>query len=323
MLAITVLFALAFDFINGFHDTANSVATPLATKAFTPRTAIAVAAVMNFLGAISFSGVAENLAAGLQPALNGEEGLKIITTALISAINWNLFTWFLGLPSSSSHALFGSLAGALYGAAGGNPVLFAGFKESFVSLAASPPLAFLCGYGVMSGINALFVRKLLTGGECRFLFLQRIAATLQAFSHGSNDAQKTMGVITLALITAGYQETPQVPLWVKGGSSLFIALGTAAGGWRIIRTVAAGITRLVPASGFAADLSSALTIFSATIFHLPVSTTHIISSSVAGVGAAGGKSSVNWRTFLKILSAWIFTLPVTGATGKLFYNVIC
>lgn len=322
MLALTVFLGLVFDFVNGFHDTANSIATPLATKAFSPRTAFTVATAMNFLGALSFSGVAENLVADLYPALAGETGLRIIAASLIAATAWNIITWSAGLPSSSSHALFGSLAGALSGATG-NLALVSGIRESVVSLAASPPLAFLLGYGVMSFLRTLFLSGFLAGRDNSFRSLQKIAATLQSFGHGSNDAQKTMGILTLALIASGHYESTQVPLWVKGSCSLVIALGTAAGGWRIIRTVASGITRLFPASGFSADVSSALTILSATLLHLPASTTHIISSSVAGVGAAGGRKEVNWRTFLLILSAWIFTLPVTVLTGRLFYLTLC
>lgn len=321
-LLIIILLAFTFDFINGFHDTANAVATSIATGALSPQLAIILAATMNFLGALAFTGVAQTIAGNILQPLSAENGLKIILAALISASIWNLVTWYFGLPSSSSHALFGSLAGAAYAAGRSQDIDYAGLQNALEALVVSPLLAFLAGFCVMTFFNLLFYFQIFSYPDHRFLFLQRIAATLQAFSHGSNDAQKTMGVITLALITAGYQDSPQVPLWVKSASAVMIALGTATGGWRIIKTVATGLTRLGPASGFAADLSSALTIFSATILHLPVSTTHVISSAIIGVGATGGKSAVKWATAIRMLVAWAFTLPLVTFMGVVIYLLL-
>lgn len=322
-LFLVILLAFAFDFINGFHDTANAVATAIATGALLPRTAVLLAAVMNFLGALAFTGVAQNIAGNLIRPFDAQSGLQIIVATLAAAIIWNLATWLGGLPSSSSHALLGALTGAAYAAAGSRVLDRTGLGNAFLALAVSPPLAFLTGFCVMTCFNLLFSLQILSRSrsERRFLFLQRISATLQAFSHGSNDAQKTMGVITLALVISGGQETLQVPFWVKSASALFLALGTAAGGWRIIRTLAHGITRLAPANGFAADLSASLTILSATILHLPVSTTHIISSAITGVGAGEGRSSVKWRTVGRMLAAWACTLPFTSFLGALFYLI--
>lgn len=321
-LGIIVVLALVFDFINGFHDTANAVATAIATGALAPRQAVLIAAVMNFLGALVFTGVAQNIAGNLLHPLNPEQGLKVIMAALVSASAWNLATWRFGLPSSSSHALIGSLAGAAYTAAGNQGIDYDGFTGAFLALVISPPLAFLTGFCVMNIFYVLFHWQILSRSNRRFPLLQRIAAAFQAFGHGSNDAQKTMGIITLALIIAGRQESLQVPLWVKTASAVTIALGTSAGGWRIIRTVATGITKLAPASGFAADLSSALTIFSATVLHLPVSTTHVISSAITGVGAAGGRHTVKWPTVARMLAAWMLTLPLTTVLGSFCYLLL-
>lgn len=322
-LSLIIALALLFDFINGFHDTANAVATSIATGALSPRTAIILATALNFSGALSFTGVAENIAGNLIPPCTGAgTGLQIITAALISAIIWNLTTWYYGLPSSSSHALFGSLGGAAFVATGGRGINPEGFQNALAALLISPPLAFLAGFWVMTLFHLLFFFQLLPRANRPFLFGQRIAAAFQAFSHGSNDAQKTMGVITLALVMAGVQDSLQVPLWVKSASAGVIALGTAAGGWRIIQTVATGITRLAPANGLAADLSSALTIFPATLLHLPVSTTHVISSAIIGVGASSGRRAVKWSTVARMLLAWTFTLPATVFLGTLVYFLI-
>lgn len=322
LLLLIILLALVFDFINGFHDTANAVATSLATGALRPRTAITLVCAMNLLGALVFTGVARNMAGYILQPLGAEHGLLVIVAALLAASSWNLFTWYLGLPSSSSHALLGSLAGAAWAAAGFQVVDHAGFRSAMTALLLSPPLAFLVGYLIMSIFKLLFYFRFIKHSDPRFYFLQRIAAALQAFSHGSNDAQKTMGVISLALLLSGNLESLYVPLWVQGASALAIALGTAAGGWRIINTVANGITRLIPASGLASDLGSAMTISLATFFNLPVSTTHILASSIMGVGATGGSRAVQWTTVLKILTAWFLTLPMVTLLGIIFYRIL-
>jgi len=319
ILILIVLLAIAFDFINGFHDTANAVATSLATGALRPRTAIILVCTMNLLGAFVFTGVAQNMAGYILQPLGTDHCLLVIIAALIAASTWNLLTWYLGLPSSSSHALLGSLAGAAWAAAGSQVIDHAGFQNAFASLLLSPPLAFLAGFLIMSFFKLVFYLRLMTPLDTRFYLLQRVAAALQAFSHGSNDAQKTMGVISLALLFTGNLESLRVPLWVQAASAFALALGTAAGGWRIINTMATGITRLIPASGLAADLGSALTISLATFFNLPVSTTHLLASSIMGAGATGGRHAVQWTTVLRMLAAWVLTLPAVTFLGIFFY----
>jgi len=322
VLVLIVLLALIFDFINGFHDTANAVATSLATGALRPRTAIILVCAMNLLGALAFTGVAQNMAGYILQPLGTDHGLLVIIAALIAASTWNLLTWYFGLPSSSSHALLGSLAGAAWAAVGFRIMDHGGFQDALAALFLSPPLAFLAGFLIISFFKLLFYFRLMNCLDPRFYLLQRIAAALQAFSHGSNDAQKTMGVISLALLLTGNLESLHVPLWVQGASALALALGTAAGGWRTINTMANGITRLIPASGLAADLGSALTISLATFFHLPVSTTHVLASSIMGVGATGGRHAVRWATVFKMLTAWFLTLPAVIFLGVFFYLIL-
>ncbi|OAT81204.1 inorganic phosphate transporter [Desulfotomaculum copahuensis] len=322
LLFTAVLLALAFDFVNGFHDTANAVATSLATGALNPRTAILLAVAMNFLGALTFTGVAGTVAGGVINPAGPAGDLNIIMAALMAATVWNLLTWFFGLPGSSSHALIGALAGAACLAAGPQGISGRGFGIILQALFFSPPLAFAAGFTV-SGVLRLSRPGYRTSRSTRrLLALQRLAAAGQAFAHGTNDAQKTMGVITLALVTAGRQATFDVPLWVRLASALALALGTSLGGWRIIKTVGTGITRLTPRTGFAADLASVLVILGATACRLPVSTTHVVSSSITGVGAGGGRGLVRWATVSRIVLAWLLTLPASAALGALFYRLL-
>lgn len=310
LLPATLFLALVFDFVNGFHDTANAVATSLATGALTPRRAVVLAAAMNFLGALFFSGVALAIAEGVCDPAVQQPGA--VAAALLAAITWNLLTWFWGLPSSSSHALVGALAGAALATSGPAAVNAAGLSRILSSLALSPLLAAVTGYAVMKTLGrpgpALYPA---------FKSWQRLAAALQAFSHGTNDAQKTAGVITLALYQAGYLETLAVPLWVKFLAALALGLGTSCGGWRIIRTVGRGITHLDPPAGFASDFSAGLVIAGATLWGFPASSTHVVSSAVAGVGLARGKGRVNRLTVARMALAWIFTLPASAALGAL------
>lgn len=304
----TLFLALVFDFINGFHDTANAMATSIATGAFTPRRAIALAAAMNFLGALFFSDVALTIAEGVCDPTAQQAGA--VTAALLAAITWNLLTWFWGLPSSSSHALVGALAGATFALSGPGAINAEGLARICKSLGFSPLLAAVTGFAVMKALGrpspALYPS---------FKSWQRLAAALQAFSHGTNDAQKTTGVITLALFQAGFLEDLAVPLWVKFLAALAMGLGTSFGGWRIIRTVGKGITHLDPPAGFASDFSAGLVILGATLQGFPVSSTHVVSSAVAGTGLARGKERVNWVTVAKIILAWTFTLPASATLG--------
>ncbi|MFZ5647410.1 MAG: inorganic phosphate transporter [Bacillota bacterium] len=317
-----VILALSFDFVNGFHDTANAIATSISTGALKPRSGIILASVMNLAGALSFTGVAETVGGRIINPLMLDDGLMVVMSALLAAITWNLITWYFGLPSSSSHALIGSLTGSAVISAGYSAVNLKGYGEILKALLFSPVVAFIAGLFLMSLIKALILFGSRYSLNTQFRRLQVAAATFQAFAHGTNDAQKTMGIIVLALITGGYLDSHSVPLWVKLSSASAMALGTSMGGWKIIRTVGTQITRVAPPNGFASDLSSALIIITATLFKLPVSTTHVISSSIMGAGTANGISAVNWGTAKKIIMAWLVTLPASAVLAALSFVLL-
>ncbi|MTI81916.1 MAG: inorganic phosphate transporter [Firmicutes bacterium] len=318
-----VLIALAFDFINGFHDTANAIATSIATGALMPRQAIILASTLNFLGAILFTGVAHSISKGIADPMQLQNAFPVVLAALIAAIFWNLLTWYLGLPSSSSHALIGSLTGAVTAAAGWSAVNSDSLLLIIQALIYSPLLAGTVGFIIMLFCNQFILRSKVKNINQKFKKLQVITAAFQAFSHGTNDAQKTMGVITFALVASGiHHDINIIPLWVKFAAALAMALGTAVGGWRIINTVGKGITNLQPPSGVSADLTSAAVIMFATILQLPVSTTHVISSSIAGVGLSKGVNAVNWSTCQKMLYTWVLTVPGSYALAALIYLMV-
>lgn len=322
LITITVILALLFDFINGFHDTANSIATSISTKALPPRVAIIISAAMNLLGALVFTGVAKTIGGSIADPLKLEHGMYIVIAALISGIAWNLITWYYGIPSSSSHALIGSLTGAVIAAAGLQAVNFKGFLTILEALIISPLAAFAVGFTIMTLIRFFFKNGHPVKLNRRFRTLQIFTAAWQAFSHGTNDAQKSMGIITFALVAGGFQTTLDVPIWVKVLCAIAMALGTSVGGWKIIKTVGTRIIKLEPSSGFAADVASGLVIILATLFKMPVSTTHVISSSIMGVGTAKSVSAVKWGTAEKIVVAWMITLPVTALFASVTYWVI-
>jgi len=311
IIILIVLLALGFDFINGFHDTANAIATAVSTKALTLKKAIIMAAIMNFLGAIVSTGVAQTIAKDIVDLDHISNGSTVIIAALISAIIWNLITWCYGIPSSSSHALIGSLIGAALADAGASAIKLKGFEKVVSSLIGSPIIALVVGFLMFSIIKIIFKKANLGTANHGFRRLQILTAALQAFSHGTNDAQKSMGIITMALVTYGFQTETSIPLWVQLLCALSMALGTSVGGWRIIKTVGTQIMKLKPVNAVAADLSSALIIQVATRFGLPVSTTHVISSSIMGVGAASRMKGVKWSTAQKMLFAWFTTIPFT------------
>jgi len=296
LVVVVVIMALSFDFINGFHDTANAIATSVSTKALTPRKAIILASTMNLVGALTFTGVAKTIGGKIANPFELENGLVVIMAALLAAIAWNLITWYFGIPSSSSHALIGSLVGAVIAAAGLSSVNFTGLLTILQALIISPLAAFSIGYVIMSLLRFIFKNSNPQKVNRGFRSMQIITAAFQAFSHGTNDAQKSMGIITFALIAGGMQQTLDVPLWVKVSCALAMALGTSIGGWKIIKTVGSKIIKLQPISGFASDLTSASIIIGATLLGQPVSTTHVISSAIMGVGSAKRLSSVKWGT---------------------------
>ena len=316
-----VLLALAFDYINGFHDIANAIATSVSTRAIAPKTAIMMAATLNFLGAMVSTGVAKTIGGDIVTApemINGE----IIVAALVGAIFWNLLTWWYGIPSSSSHGLIGGIIGAVLISVGPEALQAGGIGKIFISLVASPILALVLGYIVMKILLILFGRFSPIILNDRFRNMQLVSAALMSFSHGSNDAQKAMGIITLTLVASGHLQTLDVPIWVKLACATAMALGTAAGGWKIIATVGSKIFKLESINGFAADLNSAITIFTATLVHLPVSTTHVVSGSIMGVGTAMRVRAVNWSTARSMVFAWFITIPLSAGVSALAYLII-
>lgn len=316
-----VLLSLAFDYINGFHDTANAIATSVSTRAITPKMAIMMAATLNFLGAMVSTGVAKTIGGDIVTApemINGE----IIVAALVGAIFWNLLTWWYGIPSSSSHALIGGIIGAVLISVGPEALQAGGIGKIFISLVASPILALVLGYIVMKILLILFGRFSPIILNDRFRNMQLVSAALMSFSHGSNDAQKAMGIITLTLVASGQLQSLEVPVWVKLACATAMALGTAAGGWKIIATVGSKIFKLESINGFAADLNSAITIFTATLLHLPVSTTHVVSGSIMGVGTAMRVRAVNWSTARSMVFAWFITIPLSAGVSALAYMII-
>lgn len=326
MLSITlvavILLALCFDFINGFHDTANSIATSVSTRVLTPRQAIIMAAVLNFVGALTSEKVAKTISKGL---VHGTLEQYVIIAALVSAIIWNLITWYLGIPSSSSHALIGGLVGAsITYAASMDKIIWSGVWQKVVlPLITSPLIGFLFGYIIMSLLFELlrpFTQKIVTR---YFSKLQIVSAALMAYTHGNNDAQKSMGIITLALVSAGLLTSDAgIPLWVKIACAIAMAMGTSIGGWKIIKTMGVNMIKLQPIGGFAAETAAAIVIEAATSIGAPVSTTHVISSTIMGVGASKRFSAVKWTLARSIVFAWVLTIPVTAILGAIITFII-
>src|SRR3954454_1705407 len=336
---VVVFAAIVFEYSNGLHDAANAIATVVSTKVLTPRQAIIMAAIFNLTGALLGGAVASTIGKGLVDT--NVVTMATVLAALIAAFAWNMTTWWVGLPSSSSHALIGGLCGAALATAHGNWSVLKWqsglWPKVVVPMITSPLAGFFLGALVMFILFALFHR--FTPGAVHSLFgkLQIFSAAWMAHSHGSNDAQKTMGIITLALFTGtkagsfdhvppwlGFLKTPVfvLPKWVIGLCAVTMAVGTAAGGWRIIRTLGHRMVKLQPVHGFAAETTAALIIQAASIYGIPLSTTHVISTSIMGVGAAKRFSGVKWTVVERIIWAWVFTLPVTGLIGFLLARII-
>ena len=309
-----IILALVFDFINGFHDTANAIATSVSTRALQPNHAIMMAAVLNFFGAMVSTGVAKTIGGDIVSAANVVDE-KIIIAALFGAIVWNLLTWYFGIPSSSSHALVGGLIGAVLISVGASGLNLGGIGKIVVSLIASPVIAIVTGIIIMNILFRLFGNFSPHTVNDKFRRMQILSAATMAFSHGSNDAQKSMGIITLALFSGGFISEFEVPTYVKILCAAAMALGTATGGWRIIKTIGGKIFKLEPPSGFAADLNSSMVVFGATLLHLPVSTTHVVSGSIMGVGTAKRVNAVHWGVAQQMVKAWVMTIPITAAMG--------
>ncbi|MHB1653347.1 MAG: inorganic phosphate transporter [Desulfitobacteriaceae bacterium] len=319
-LMIVVLLSLVFDYINGFHDTANAIATVVSTRALSPRQAVMLSAILNFVGALYNTTVAKTIAQDIVSV--SLVTVEVVIGALIGAIIWNLLTWYFGIPSSSSHAIIGGVIGAAIVKAGPSSLQWAGIDKIALALVTAP---------ILGGILGLFITYLLllTFGHMppskvnsNFRKVQIFTAALLSFNHGSNDAQKSMGIITLALLSAGMITTPEVPLWVKLACASAMTLGTAAGGWRIIRTLGSKIFKIEPIFGCSAELSASTIIWLATIFGLPISTTHVVTGSIIGVGAVKRLSAVRWGVAREMFIAWLLTIPASALMGGIVYYFI-
>jgi inorganic phosphate transporter, PiT family len=318
-----IIVALIFDYTNGFHDAANAIATSVSTRALTPRIALLMAASMNFLGAFLGTKVAETVGSGIIEAPNpGVSGLVVVMSGLLGAITWNIITWYFGLPSSSSHALIGGLIGAAL--AGGVVVQWDGIVDKVVLPMILSPLVGFCLAGLLMLAILWFFRKGHPGRLNRgFRGAQTVSAAAMALGHGLQDAQKTMGVIFLALVTYGSVDADDnIPVWVIIAAATAISLGTYSGGWRIMRTLGRRIIHLDPPRGFAAETTASAVLYTtAFVFAAPISTTHTITSSVMGVGATKRLSAVRWGVARSIITAWIVTIPAAGAAAALCYGL--
>jgi PiT family inorganic phosphate transporter len=321
VLWIVVATALAFDFTNGFHDTANAVATSISTRAMAPRVAVAMAAALNFAGAFISLAVAATIASGIVDA--GLITLEIVFSGLIGAIAWNLLTWYFGLPSSSSHALIGGVVGAAFAAEGSKAVLADGLIEKVMIPALVAPVLAMITAGIAIVIIYRIVGRQRPSTVSRgFRLGQIVSGGMLALSHGTNDAQKTMGIIALALVANGnLAPGADPPTWVIVSAATAIALGTYVGGWRIIRTMGSRIIKMDPAQGFAAQSAGATVILSASHVGFPLSTTHVISGAIIGAGAAKRISAVRWGVAGNIVVAWVLTLPASAIVGGVTYGV--
>ncbi len=321
-LVAVVIVALFFDFTNGFHDTANAIATSVSTRALTPRTAVLLAAILNFVGAFASFAVAATIAKGI---VNPDAiTLSVILAGLVGAISWNLVTWFLGLPSSSSHALIGGVAGSAIAAAGLDVINWNGIWDKVVIPGVlSPTIGFALALTMMLVIIWVIRRRSPSRVNRVFRRAQIVSGSFVAFTHGTNDAQKTMGIIALALIVTGHlnEDFSRPPTWVIVSSALAMALGTYAGGWRIIKTMGTRIAKIDPPQGFAAQTSCAAILWTTAHYGFPVSTTQTITGSVMGAGASRRFSAVRWGIAGNIAVAWVLTLPAAGLVGALMESV--
>jgi len=324
LLVATVVVAVAFDFTNGFHDTANAIATSVSTRALTPGQAVALSSVFNLLGAlVTVLLLHSKVANTIGSTLSFKAGMVVVIAALLGATAWNLVTWFLGLPSSSTHAVIGGLVGAGIASHGGlSAIKWSAFSKQLLSLVVSPPLGFV-GAAVLVTLIVLLVhpwRPLQVNRA--FRLLQVLAAAFVSFSHGGNDAKKTMAAITLGLVASGQLHKFEVPVWVVVLSATAIAFGTYAGGWRIIRTLGWRIYKMDPVGVLAAQVTGATVIQFASQVGLPVSTTHVITGSVMGSGAARSISALRWGVGANIVAAWVITIPAAGAVAWVMFAIL-
>ena len=330
LVVIIIFIALIFDFTNGFHDSANAIATVVSTKVLTPRRAVAFAAFFNFIAAFGFGvAVASTISKIIQLNIVAAEIIPVIVLGgLIGAISWNIITWFLGLPTSSSHALIGGLMGSGISAAGLAAIKFEPVQLAAIFMIVSPIIGLVCGFLFMILVLWVCRKSSKSKVDRYFKRLQLFSAAIYSFSHGTNDAQKTMGIITPLLFSIGFFSASvdpnnlPVPFWVILSAHAAIALGTLAGGWRIIKTMGHKITKLRPVHGFAAETGGAATIISASLAGIPVSTTHVICSSIMGVGATKRLSAVRWGIARNIVWVWILTIPISTVIGYVAFYIL-
>ncbi len=321
LVVFIILVALTFDFLNGFHDAANSIATVVSTRVLSPQRAVLWAAFFNFVAAFVLgTGVAKTIGKGMiDPAVVSQE---VVLAGLLGAIFWNLFTWYYGLPVSSSHALIGGYAGAAVAKAGMGAILFSGWIKTLLFIVLAPLIGLVTAFFLMVLVTWIFRRWRPSRLDHLFRRLQLLSAGLYSLGHGGNDAQKTMGIITGLLVAEGYLATFHVPLWVVLISHAAIALGTMFGGWRIVKTMGSKITKLQPFGGFCAETAGALTLVAATLGGIPVSTTHTITGAIIGVGATKRLSAVKWGVAGRIIWAWVLTIPIAAAVSWVTFVLI-
>jgi PiT family inorganic phosphate transporter len=320
-LGLIILVALVFDYINGFHDAANSIATVVSTRVLSPLQAVAWAAFFNFIAAFFFgTHVAKTVGAGMVDL--DIVTFSVILSGLLGAIIWNLITWYFGLPTSSSHALFGGYAGAAVAKAGFSAIIVSGWTKTLIFIVVAPLIGLVVGLTLMASIFWLFRHSSPMRVDRWFRRLQLLSAAAYSLMHGANDAQKTMGIITGALVTGGYLATFEVPWWVIITAHLAIGLGTLSGGWRIIKTMGSKITKLRPEGGFAAETGAAVAIYIATSLGVGISTTHTITGAIIGVGATRRLSAVRWGVAQQIVWAWILTIPASATIGSVSYFLV-
>ncbi len=321
LLVAIIVVALVFDFLNGFHDAANSIATVVSTRVLTPQAAVVWAAFFNFVAAFVLgTHVAKTIGKGMIDLSVVTQ--DVILAGLAGAIFWNLVTWYFGIPVSSSHALVGGYAGAAVAKAGFTAILWQGWTKTLIFIVLAPTLGLLLGFFMMVAVSWIFRNSRPLQVDRLFRRLQLFSAACYSLGHGGNDAQKTMGIITGLLVASGYLAKFEVPLWVILVSHAAIALGTLFGGWRIVRTMGSRITRLAPVGGFCAETAGAITIVGATLGGIPVSTTHTITGAIMGVGATKRVSAVKWGLAGRIVWAWVLTIPVSGVVAALVYLAI-
>ena len=320
LLLLVVAAALIFDYVNGFHDTANAIATCVSTRAISVKGAIFMAAFLNFAGAMVSTKVAGTIGKGIVDKDNVTQ--LVVLAGVMGAIIWDIITWYYGMPSSSSHAIIGGIVGAVLAHAGATALHWAGLKKIILALIISPVIGTIIGFIFMLIVMQLFRNSAPGPLNNGFRRLQVASAAFMAFSHGTADAQKSMGVITMALLSYGAIPSFEVPTWVKLACAIAMGLGTAAGGWRIIKTIGSDFVKLQPVHGFCVETASAGVILGASSLGLPVSTTHVITSSILGVGLSKRISAVNWKVAQRILVAWVLTIPASGLVAFMTYQML-